>query len=111
MHIGRHKLAMWSSTQRVVPPSSAESQYYSMVHCASECIGLANTIRELGHEAHVGTWIHAAAVRDQALRSGGAMKHMEGQYFGLQETEKQRAEDREDPWHDQFRLLDDETPG
>ena len=32
--------------------SSAESEYYSMVRCARDIIGLANTIRELGHEAH-----------------------------------------------------------
>ena len=40
-------------SQKVVSLSSAESEYYSMVRCASEAIGLAKTIRELGHEAHV----------------------------------------------------------
>ena len=47
--VGQHTLATWSSTQKVVSLSSAESEYYSMVRCASEVIGSANTIRELGH--------------------------------------------------------------
>ena len=46
-------LATWSSTKKVVSLSSAESEYYSKVRCASEDIGLANTIRQLGHEARV----------------------------------------------------------
>ena len=62
--------------------SSAESEYYSMVRCASEAIGLANTIRELGHEAEVRIWTDPAVARGLALRSGsGAIKHMETKYF------------------------------
>ena len=54
-----------------------------MVRCASEAIGLANTIRELGHEAHVRIWTDAAAARGLALRNGsGAIKHMETKFFG-----------------------------
>ena len=41
-----HTLATWSSTQKVVSLSSAESKCYSMVRCGSEAIGLACTIRE-----------------------------------------------------------------
>ena len=60
-----HTLATWSSKE--VSLSSAESEYYSMVRCASEAIGLANTIRELGHEAQVRIWTDAAAARGLAL--------------------------------------------
>ena len=74
----------WSSTQKVVSLSSAESEYYSRGRCASEAIGLANTIREPGHEAHVRIWTDAAAARGLALRSGsGAIKHMETKCFWL----------------------------
>ena len=60
-----------------------------MVRCASEAIGLANTVRELGHEAHVRIWTDAAAARGLTFRSGsGTMKHMETRYFGLQQREK-----------------------
>ena len=60
-----------------------------MVRCASEAIGLANTIRELGHEAHVRICTDAVAARGLALRSGsGAITHMETKYFWLQQKEK-----------------------
>ena len=89
LRVGQHTLATWSSTQRVVSLSSAESEDYSMVRRASEAIGLANTVRELGHEAQVRIWTDAAAARGLALRSGsGAIKHMETKYFWLQQKEK-----------------------
>ena len=82
-------LATWSSTQKVVSLSSAESEYYSMVRCASGAIGLANTIRKLGHEAQIRIWTDTAAARGLALRSGsGTIKHMETKYFWLQQKEK-----------------------
>ena len=68
---------------------SAESEYYSMVRCASEAFGLANTIREFGHEAQVRIWTDAAAARGLALQSGsGAIKHVETKYFWVQQKEK-----------------------
>ena len=91
LHIGRHILAA-SSTQKVVSLSSAESKDYSMVRCASEAIGLINTLRELGHEAHVRIWTDAAAARGLAFRSGsGPIKHMETRYFWLQQKEKNQG--------------------
>ena len=62
-----------------------------MVQCATEAVGLANTIRELGHEAHVRIWTDAAGARRLALRSGsGAIKQMQTKYIWLQQK-KQRA--------------------
>ena len=82
LRVGQHTLATWSSTQKVVSLSSEESKY-------SEAIGLANTIRELGHEAQVRICTDAAAARGPALRSGsGAIKHMDTKYFWLQQKEK-----------------------
>ena len=86
---GQHTLSTWSSTHKVVSLSSAELKCYSMVRCASEAIGQANTTRELGHEAQVRIWTDAAAARGLALRRGsGAIKHMETTYFSLQQKEK-----------------------
>ena len=69
-------------------PSSAESEYYSTARCASEAIGLADTIRELGYEAQVRIWTDAAAARGLAIRSGsGVIKLMETKYFWLQQKE------------------------
>ena len=93
LRAGQHTLATWSSTQKVVSLSSAEPEYCSMVRCASEAIGLANTIRELGHEAHVRIWTDAVAARGLALRSGsGAIKHMETKYFCLAAAEREDDE-------------------
>ena len=93
--------------------SSVESEYYSMARCASEAIGLANMIRELGHEARGQIWADAAAARGLALRSGsGAIKHTETKYFWLQQKEKNPgAPDRKDAWNSQSRRSDDEASG
>ena len=89
LRVGQHTLATWSSTQKVVSLSSAESEHYSMVLCASEAIGLTSTIRELGNEAQVRIWTDAAAARGLALRSAsGEIKHMETKYCWLQQKEK-----------------------
>ena len=92
LRVGQHTLASWSSTQKVVSLGSAESEYYSVVRCACEAIGVANTIGELGHEAQVRIWTDGAAARGLALRSGsGAVEHMETKYFWLQQKEKNQA--------------------
>ena len=88
MRVGHHTLATWSSTQKVVSLSSAETEHNSVVRCASEAIGLANTIRELGHEAHVLIWKDAAAARGLALRSG-AIKHWRQSTFGCSRKKNQ----------------------
>ena len=71
--IGRHTLSTWSATQKVTL-SSAESEYYSAVRCATEATGLANTIRQLGHEAHVRIWTWETKVISGCSRKG---KHEE----------------------------------
>ena len=71
----------------MVAVSSAESEHI-MARCAGEAIGVANTIREVGHEAHVRIWTDAAAARELALRSGNAsIKQRETNYFWLPATE------------------------
>ena len=98
LRIGRHTLATWSSTQKVVVLSSAESENNSLVRCACETVGLANTIRELGREAHVRIWTDAAA----APRAGSSQRKWSHQTSGHKvhlaaaEREKtKRAQDRE----------------
>ena len=77
-------LATWSSTQKVVSLSSAELEYYSMVRCASEAVGLANT----GREAHVRICTGSVAARGLTLRSGSrAIKHKETKCVWLQKSQ------------------------
>ena len=63
-----------------------------MLRCATEAIGLANTTRELGHEAHVRVWTdRCSSTIELALRSGSdAIKHMETKYFWLHQKEKNK---------------------
>ena len=109
LRVGQHTLATWSSTQKVVSLSSAESEYYSMGRCASEANGLANTIRELGHEAQVRIWTDCCS----ASRTGSPKRERRNQTRGDEvllaaaEREKPRAQDREDPRHGQSRRLVD----
>ena len=82
LRVCQHTLATLSSTQKVVSPSSTESEYCSMVRCTSEA-GWSTLYEswdtrptfEFGQllQQHVG-WL--------------AMKHMEKTYFWLQQKEK-----------------------
>ena len=103
LRVGQHTLATWSSTQKVVSLSSAESEHRSMVRCASEAIGLADTIRELGHEAHV------LDRRCSSTRAGPPQRERRHQTHGdkvllaAAEREEPGAQDRKHPWHGQPR--------
>ena len=57
--------------------------------CRVEVRPLANSIRELGHEARLRIWSDAAAAQELALGSGsGGIKHMGIKFFWLQQKEK-----------------------
>ena len=114
LRVGQHTLATWSWTQKVLSLSSAESEFYSMLRCASEAVGLANIVRELGHKAHVRIWTGAAAARWLAppQRDWRHQTHGDKSTVGCQQKrEEPGAQDREDPWHLQSRRLDGETSG
>ena len=96
-------LARWSSTQKVVSLSSAESEYHSMVRCASEAID------RIGQH-DTGAWT-------RSTRIGSRKWERRNQAFGNEvllaapEREKPGAQDREDPRHSQSRRVHDETSG
>ena len=95
MRVGQHIVVTRLSTQKVVSLNSGESEYYTVVRCASEIIGLANTIRVLGHEAHVRVWTDAAAARGLAHWSGSGNQVL----LAAAEGREQGAQDREDQKH------------
>ena len=66
-----HTLVTRSSTQKVASPSSGEPEHCSTQRCANEAIGLANTMRELGHKAQVRMWLDAAGARWRWLSEEG----------------------------------------
>ena len=88
LKLGAHLLTAWSSTQKVVALSSGESEYYSLVRCACEAIGLAGVLREIGMVLTIDLWTDATVVRSIATRvgqGGGRIKHMDTKYLWLQQ--------------------------
>ncbi len=78
LRLGGHTLCAWSSSQNVVALSSCESEYYSLVRCAGEAIGLRETLEEMQLAYNIRLWTDARAARGLALRTGGGqIKHME----------------------------------
>ncbi len=74
--------------EKVVALSSGESEYYSLVRCACEAIGLASLLRELGMILTIGLRTDAAVARSIATRvgqGGGRIKHMDTKYLWLQQ--------------------------
>ena len=88
LKLGAHLLTAWSATQKVVALSSGESEYYSLVRCACEAIGLASLLRELGMILTIDLWTDATVARSIATRvgqGGGRIKHMDTKYLWLQQ--------------------------
>ena len=89
LRLGGHTLRAWSSSQKVVALSSCESEYYSLVRCAGEAIGLREALREMQWDYSIRFWTDASAARGLALRTGGGqIKHMQARYYWLQECIK-----------------------
>ncbi len=74
---GGHTLCAWSPSQKVVALSSCESEYYSLVRCAGEAIGLRHTLKVMQLVYIIRLWTDASVARGLALRTGGGqIKHM-----------------------------------
>lgn len=85
--LGSHVLHTWPTTQKLVALSSGESEYYAMLRCATECIGLNTLIMDVSRLVpKVLIWTDASAARGLALRAGHSrMKHMESRLLWPQE--------------------------
>ena len=74
LRLGRPTLCAWSS---------------SLVSCASEAIGLRETLKDLQLSYSIRLWTDASAARGLALRTGaGQIKHMQATCCWLQECIK-----------------------
>ena len=88
LKLGNHWLAGWASTQKVIALSSGESEYYSLVRCACEAIGLAWLLHELGMTLSIELWTDATVARSISTRvglGGGRVKHMDTKYLWLKQ--------------------------
>jgi hypothetical protein len=73
----------------VVALSSCESEYYSLVRCAGEAIGLREALTEMQLGCSIRLWTDASAARGLALRTGGGqIKHMQAKHYWLRECIK-----------------------
>ena len=112
LRVGQHTLATWSSIEKVVSLSSAESEYYSMVRCArpSDWPTLYESWdTKLTYDSRRMLQQHAGW-----LSAGGAAPSntwRQSTFLAAAEREEPGAQDREDPWHNQLRRLDDEASG
>ncbi|CAK0798994.1 unnamed protein product, partial [Prorocentrum cordatum] len=88
---GSHTIRFASATQSVIAQSSGESEYYSLVRCASALIGMGNLMRDLGRELPLRLLGDATAASGMARRRGaGRVRHIEVGTLWLQQiiTEK-----------------------
>ena len=83
---GKHWIRHWSKLQPCVSLSSAEAEFYSMVRCVSEGMGIQGSLRDIGINATIHSLIDASAARGNAMRKGsGRIKHLEAQNLRVQE--------------------------
>ena len=80
--IGSHAIKTWSSTQDVIATSSGEAEYYALVKCGSQALGLGAMMQDLGMEFRTHLKTDASAAQGIGMRRGlGKVKHLEvGQY-------------------------------
>ena len=91
---GKHLIKSWSSTQTVVALSSGEAEYYGAVRGASQVLGLAAMLRDMGIEASIDAeakpgielCVDASAAVGIASRRGlGKQRHIELNELWLQD--------------------------
>ena len=80
-------LKFWSTTQQHIALSSGEAEYYAAVRSGSEGLYLQNLCSDLGIPCRVVIHTDSAACQGICSRDGvGKMRHVELQYFWLQQA-------------------------
>ena len=85
MMIGTHTIRSWSSTQAVVAMSSGEAEFYAVVRCVCELLGLQGLFRDLGMPMHIRCFTDSSAARGVAMRGVGKIKHLETKTLWVQD--------------------------
>ena len=84
--IGSHAIKTWSSTQDVIATSSGEAEYYALVKCGSQALGLGAMMQDLGIEFRTHLKTDASAAQGIGMRRGlGKVKHLEVGQLWLQD--------------------------
>ena len=88
--LGTHCIKSWSSTQAHIALSSAEAEYYAMVKGASNALGVAGMLKDMGVPVgvaliEISLYSDASAALGIAQRRGlGKVRHVELQELWLQ---------------------------
>ena len=91
MMIGTHTLRSWSSTQAVVAMSSGEAEFYAVVRCVCELLGLQGLLRDLGMPMRIRCFTDSSAARGVAMRRDvGKIKHLETKTLWVQDQVDRR---------------------
>ena len=89
--MGGHALKSWSKRQQVIALSSAEAELYAATRAASEAIGMASMLHELGHDVKINLLIDSTSAIALAHRDGlGRAKHIAIQDLWLQDTVRRK---------------------
>ena len=76
--IGDHCLKTWSSNQAVIALSSGEAEFYGIVKGATQAMGIAGILKDLGVNLIVSLSTDSSAAKGIANRRGlGKMRHIE----------------------------------
>ena len=88
---GSHCLKTWSTTQNKVSLSSGEAEYYALVKCGCETLGLQSVMADLGIETTCLMKTDSTAAKGMTNRRGhGKVKHLQTCELWLQEVVKDK---------------------
>ena len=84
---GKHCLKTWSTTQNKVSSSSGEAEYYALVKCGCETLGLQSVMADLGIKTICVMKTDSTAAKGITNRRGhGKVKHLQTCELWLQEV-------------------------
>ena len=84
--IGTHVIKCWSTTQDVIATSSGEAEFYALVKCGSQSLGLKAMMEDMGIDFRIHLKTDASAAMGIGLRRGlGKVRHVEVGQLWLQD--------------------------
>ena len=76
--LGEHCIKAWSANQSVIALSSGEAEFYGIVKGASNALGIAGVLSDLGVNLHVAVSTDSSAAKGIVNRRGlGKVRHIE----------------------------------
>ena len=87
---GGGMIKSWSKSQSVVATSSGEAELYALSKAVAEGLGIRSLLADLGFQVKLRVWTDSSAAKSITARTGmGKMRHVETQYFWVQQVVSQ----------------------